>query len=119
MTSTEQEHTDLVKRLIKPGYQIISDLDPIAAHLLHMAIGICGEAGELLDAIKKRAIYKQELDYHNVTEELGDLEFYMRGLRDMLNITREETLLVNISKLTIRYGTTYSNESAQARADKQ
>ena len=52
-------------------------------------------------------------------EELGDLEFYMQGLRDALKITREETLKINMQKLEKRYGGLYSNEAAQARADKK
>jgi len=71
-----------------------------------------------LDAIKKSAIYKKTLDRPNVIEELGDLEFYMQGLRSALGITREDTLRHNISKLTKRYGDKYSNQAAQARADK-
>ena len=84
-----------------------------------MAIGIAGEAGELLDAVKREAIYNKVLDRENVIEELGDLEFYMEGLRQRLNITREETLYHNKQKLSIRYqGLQYSDKSAHERADK-
>jgi uncharacterized protein YabN with tetrapyrrole methylase and pyrophosphatase domain len=53
-----------------------------------------------------------------MVEELGDLEFYMERIRQIVGITREETLKANIEKLSVRYGKTYSNEAAQARADK-
>ena len=85
-----------------------------------MAVGISGEAGELLDAIKKAAIYQKPVDRQNVIEELGDLEFYMEGLRQGLGITRKETIQGNIDKLSKRYeGFKYSNEAAQNRADKK
>ena len=84
-----------------------------------MALGISGEAGELLDAIKKSVIYLRPLDIPNIIEELGDLEFYMEGLRERLNITREQVLQNNINKLTIRYGKMYSDKSANERKDKQ
>lgn len=112
-------HSDMVKVLAKPGEQITEELTAEDAHLMHMAIGISGEAGELLDAIKKQVIYRKELDLENVIEELGDLEFYMEGLRQGLGISREQCLAANINKLGTRYKNfQYSNENAQARADK-
>ena len=48
----EQDYPALVAALKKPGAHIIAELVPKKASALHMAIGISGEAGELLDAIK-------------------------------------------------------------------
>ncbi len=84
-----------------------------------MATGIAGEAGELLDAVKKAVAYNRPLDVENVREELGDLEFYMAGLRQCCGITREETLIANKNKLGKRYsGHQYSDQQAHDRADK-
>jgi NTP pyrophosphatase (non-canonical NTP hydrolase) len=84
-----------------------------------MAVGIAGEASELLDAIKKHVFYNAPLNMENVIEELGDLEFYMEGLRTTLGITLEQTLDSNVSKLSVRYkGFNYSDQQAQDRADK-
>lgn len=114
-----KEHADMVKVLAKSGEEIRKSLTAQDCHLNHMAIGISGEAGELLDAIKKATIYCKPLDIENVIEELGDIEFYMEGLRQGLNITREETLTANIAKLKVRYdGLKYSDQAAQDRADK-
>jgi NTP pyrophosphatase (non-canonical NTP hydrolase) len=113
-------HEKLVKALVKSGQKIIDELSPTKAHLLHMVVGISGEAGELLDAVKRVTIYNKAPDIENIIEELGDLEFYIQGLRAELGITREETLQANIVKLSRRYETlTYSNQSAQERKDKQ
>lgn len=122
--TAEINYTDMVRSLAKPGDDIVQSLTPEMAHALHMAIGIAGESGELLDAIKKASIYCKPLDRDNVIEELGDLEFYMEGLRQGFGITREEVLVANVYKLALgpkaRYkGGKYSNEAAQARADKQ
>jgi NTP pyrophosphatase (non-canonical NTP hydrolase) len=112
-------HANLVALLAKPGEQIVADLTPEKAHLLHMAVGIAGEAGELLDAIKKHVIYNKPLDVQNVIEELGDIEFYMQGLRGGACIMRDETLIANIEKLSRRYpNASYTDTDAQARADK-
>ncbi len=109
---------EMVKALAKDGALIVKEMTPQNAHILHMAVGVSGESGELLDAIKKAVIYQKELDRENVIEELGDLEFYMEGLRQGLNITRDETIQANMDKLGIRYSEGYSDMSAQVRADK-
>lgn len=116
-------YEDMVNALAKPGADIIATLTPEKAHMLHMAVGVSGEAGELLDAVKKAVVYNKELDRENVVEELGDLEFYLQGLRAGLGITREETLEANIAKLLTsekaRYKLgQYSDQAAQDRADK-
>lgn len=109
----------MVDALAKDGQQILEEATPKQAHELHMAIGVSGESGELLDAVKKNVIYQKPLDRENVIEELGDIEFYMQGLRSSLGITREEVIEHNIAKLSKRYSSgTFTNKDAQARADK-
>lgn len=112
------DHFDLVAKLCKSGEDILKDLTPLKGHSWHMASCLCGESGELFDAIKKWVIYGKKPDRANIVEELGDIEFYLEGLRAALSITREETIADNIAKLTKRYGEKYSNEAAQVRADK-
>lgn len=111
-------HHKLVNRLAKPGQDIIKSLTPEKAHLLHMVVGISGEAGELLDSIKKHVIYNQPLDVENLVEEIGDIQFYIQGILNTLNIGPSLTTLHNIIKLEKRYGPTYSDEAAERRADK-
>jgi NTP pyrophosphatase (non-canonical NTP hydrolase) len=86
--------------------------------ILHAAIGISGEAGELLDAIKKTWVYGKDLDRANVIEELGDLEWYCEAMRQSLGITRDEVIAANVAKLEVRYPVSYSDELALARLDK-
>ena len=118
--SAEDEYNKFVSSICKSGAAILSDLTKESAEKMHMAIGIAGEAGELLDAIKKHAIYAKELDMENVIEELGDLEFYMQGLRALLNLTRQQCIDANMAKLKRRYPlSTYTNAQAHARADKE
>lgn len=112
-------HPELVAALVKPGQDIIDSLTPEKAHLWHMASCVPSEAGELFDAIKKHVIYNKPLDRENVVEEIGDIAFYLEGIMSTLGITREEALAANIAKLGKRYvGLTYSDKSAQDRADK-
>lgn len=115
----ETTFAQMVAHLFKPGEDIISSLNPLRVEVWHMASCLPGEAGELFDAVKKWCIYNKPLDRDNVIEELGDMEFYMEGLRMVLDISREETLKANISKLSKRYSNgSYSDQQAQDRADK-
>lgn len=114
------EHAELVATLVKDGQLVIDELTPEKADLWHMASAVCGEAGELFDAVKKHVIYNKELDHENIVEELGDLEFYLERIRQIVNVSREETVDHNIKKLSTRYDMKkgYTNEAAQQRADK-
>lgn len=112
-------HTQLVRNLLKPGQEIKDDMTDKRANLMHIALGIGGEAGELQDAIKKHAVYNKHIDRANIVEELGDMEFYLEALRQATGITREETISQNILKLNKRYQKgSYSDTDAQIRADK-
>lgn len=112
-------YSEFVAALAKPGAAILGDLTPQQADLLHMAIGISGEAGELLDAVKKHTVYQKPIDRANVVEELGDLCWYMQGVMNNLDITLDEILAHNRAKLAKRYeGLVFTKEAAIARADK-
>jgi NTP pyrophosphatase (non-canonical NTP hydrolase) len=114
----------MVTNLAKSGEDILKTMTPEQAHLMHMNWGVGGEVGELSDALKKYVIYNKELDLVNVIEELGDVEFYLEGLRQGLGITRQDTLNANKKKLltaeNARYKDgTYTDEQAVNRNDKQ
>jgi NTP pyrophosphatase (non-canonical NTP hydrolase) len=119
MSQLHDEFSTMVTALAKPGQNILDTLTPNDCHILHMAVGVSGESGELLDAIKKSVIYRKELDMTNVIEEIGDILFFIEGLCQGLNITQETCVQANIKKLGKRYGEIYSDEAAQLRADKQ
>jgi hypothetical protein len=115
----QDEYGLMVEGLVKPGAAILASLDATKVDLIHAAVGIAGEAGELLDQIKKHVVYNKELDVVNVIEELGDLEFYMEQLRRRLLLTRAMCLAANHTKLMKkRYPNGYSDQAAQERADK-
>lgn len=109
---------DFVRKLSKPGSQILAELTPEDCHRLHMAVGISGEAGELLDAVKKATIYRKPLDIANIVEECGDLLFYIDGILDSIGVSLDDVIAENMEKLSIRYGKSYSNQAAIQRADK-
>jgi len=113
-----QAYSELVTLLQKPGDAILATTTAERLILLHHTLGISGEAGEIVDAVKKHVIYNQPLDLDNLIEELGDLEFYLQGLRSAIGIDRDITLIQNINKLSVRYGNSYSDVAAKERKDK-
>lgn len=130
MQTTENQqqipYSQFVENLCKPGIDILVHMTPGEAHLTHMAMGVSGEAGELLDAIKKHVIYRKPLDRENVLEECGDILFFVQGILNYFNakedypVTLQDIIDANREKLSKRYHAgTYSNEQAQQRADKQ
>lgn len=114
------KYIDFVRALSKPGQDIVNEITPIDAHRLHMAVGISGESGELLDAVKKAVIYRKPLDIANVREECGDLLFYITGILDSIGSNLDQVISENMDKLSKRYSSlSYSNTHAIQRMDKE
>lgn len=125
----EVTYSTFVASLIKSPKDILAQMTEEKANLNHLAVGVCGEAGELLDAVKKIVFYNKELDTvlheeqhtirENIIEELGDLEFYMEGIRAAIGVTRAEVIQDNVKKLSKRYRKGFSDKAAEERADKK
>lgn len=84
-------------------------------NILHGGIGICTEAGELLDAMKKCLFYGKDLDLVNLKEELGDLLWYVAVIMRQVGFTFEEVFDVNIAKLRARYPEKFTEYDALNR----
>lgn len=50
---------------------------PMHEHLVHMGMGIVGEFGEIIDAMKKVSIYDKAVDPIHLMEEVGDVAWYL------------------------------------------
>jgi len=86
--------------------------------LLHAALGIAGEAGEIVDAVKKHWVYGKALDRENLIEEIGDLLFYTQALARLVDVDIDGAIAANVAKLNKRYPAGYTDAAAIARADK-
>lgn len=90
------------------------------AHMLHMAIGLAGEAAEMLEQVFNHVFHGKPLDGENVREEAGDATFYTVGLLHGIETPLEEAMFANKAKLLgKRYPDGYSDQAAQVRADKE
>lgn len=107
---------DYIKNAIKTETQDFSGIQARFTEenirLLHSCIGLCTEAGEALDALKKHLYYGKKLDKVNLKEEMGDLFWYLAIMADSLDIEFEEIMIKNINKLKARYGEKFSEDKA-------
>ncbi len=72
-------------------------------NLLHASLGIGGEAGEVLDHVKKVVFNGRKLDVNHLVAEIGDCMWYMNLMLHTLNVSWGTTLDRNIAKLEARY----------------
>ena len=79
----------------------------------HGAIGLAGEAGEIVYAVEKYAYYERDFDRANVLEELGDALWYIAEMCDALGTTMEHVMELNIQKLQNKFGGRYSTGEFQ------
>lgn len=87
--------------------------------LLHALLGLAGEVGELIDPVKKAMFYGKPLDVENITEETGDLLWYIAGpLCRALGADLGQIAAANVAKLRERYPDNYTDAAAIERADK-
>lgn len=108
--------SDYKKFVMKLAFHETGDID---GNILHMALGICSESGEIADAIKKSVGYNELIDLENLEEELGDLLFYLTGMAACFGLTLKDLMISNMKKLKKRYPNGYSNEDALERKDKK
>lgn len=71
--------------------------------LIHAGLGLPGEVGEMIDALKKYLMYGQELDRKNVAEEAGDICWFLAIILDEIGVDFEAIMKANIAKLQARY----------------
>lgn len=89
--------------------------EPKFIRLDHAADGLCTEAGEFKDTLKKYKFYGTPVDEVNLIEELGDLLYYCALACDGLNISFEDVMQINQNKLKTRYPDKFSQDNAENR----
>jgi NTP pyrophosphatase (non-canonical NTP hydrolase) len=82
-----------------------------------MALGLAGEAGEVVDLLKKHIGHGHALDVGLLSKELGDVLWYVAALATQHNIDLGDVAEWNIAKLRRRYPEGFSEAASQARID--
>ena len=73
---------------------------PEDCKITYPTLGLCGEAGEVAEKVKKNIRDGKSLD--GVKFELGDVLWYVAVLADDLGVTLEEIAQANVDKLKWR-----------------
>jgi len=81
----------------------VATLGPDRNPLL-LALGVGGEAGEVMEIIKKGHRPGKEIDIPHLKEEIGDVLWYLAVLGDTYGLDFNEIAMENIDKLQKRYG---------------
>lgn len=105
---TPNEYQKLALRTMNPD---IPEDDVI----LNAALGLCGEAGEFADSIKKMRYQGHTLDHEHLKKELGDICWYIALGAKALDTNFETIMQMNINKLAARYPDGFKSEQSMER----
>ncbi len=117
-------HEALAQVIVAAGTLLMSDdlesgrgesLD-IEVLLLWNALGIAGEAGEVVELIH-RQVNQHDVTVYEIAKELGDLQWYIAASCTKLDVSLSEVMQRNIEKLQRRYPEGYSSEASKGRGN--
>ena len=88
--------------------------------LLTGAMGMCGEAGEFSEIVKKVLLHNKKLDdevHAHMVKELGDVIWYWTNTCRALGVDPNDVIAANVKKLEARYpGGKFDASSSANRA---
>lgn len=85
--------------------------------LINGAMGLCGEAGEFMDIIKKWMFQGHPLNGEHLIKELGDVAWYLAIAATGSGVTLEYVMKENIEKLKARYPEGFDAEHSMNRQE--
>lgn len=85
--------------------------------LINGVMGLAGEAGEVIDLVKKFKFHKKPMDKDKLLKELGDVRWYLELIAISIDSTVEEIEQLNIKKLTERYPNGFNPKDSELRRD--
>lgn len=83
--------------------------------LINGVLGLCGEAGEVADIVKKATFQGHELDTKHIAEELGDCAWYLAIAAAAIGMELDDVFEMNKAKLRERYPDGFSHEIVRHR----
>lgn len=97
------EPNEFQKKCLRTERPARITLEVDRARLLHGAIGLASESGELLDMVKAALFYGKDVDPTNALEECGDALWYISIALDACGYTLAQAMEMNVKKLAARY----------------
>lgn len=86
--------------------------------LINGAMGLCGEAGEVIELIKKWKYQGLAIYGESIIEELGDVLWYVVETASAIGISLESIASRNIEKLKKRYPDGFDSNISSQRYEK-
>ncbi len=84
--------------------------------ILNGVMGLCGEAGECIDIVKKHLFQGHDLNKEKLIDEASDCFWYLAILASGLGISLEEIASHNIEKLKKRYPNGFDTDKSINRS---
>ena len=85
--------------------------------LINGVMGLCGEAGECIDIVKKHLAQGHALDKEKLVKELGDVAWYLAETAYALDVDLESVLQGNLDKLRMRYPDGFDAQQSMNRKE--
>lgn len=85
--------------------------------MLNGAMGLNGEAGEVIDILKKHIFQGHKLDTEHIAKELGDCLWYIAVCAKGAGYTLDEIAEMNKAKLRKRYPTGFEADKSLHRSE--
>lgn len=98
-------------------YQIEALRTAGEADIVNGVLGLCGEAGECADLVKKHKFQGHDLDTDHLAKELGDVAWYLAVSAYVIGYDLESVMKMNVEKLRSRYPDGFSSELSQHRKE--
>lgn len=112
---TEQVGITFIDYQLQSSRTLPEDIDAVA--ILTAAVGLCGEAGECADLVKKVVSHGHEVDKQRLASEIGDVLWYVAAIATYYEIDLGAAALQNIWKLRHRYPHGFNHEASRSRKD--
>lgn len=85
--------------------------------LVLAALGLAGEAGEIVEHVKKYIYHGHQYDRAEMSKEIGDVLWYLTYLANSLDLRLSDIMQQNIEKLAKRYPNGFTHEDSQNREE--
>ena len=77
--------------------------------IINGCMGLAGEAGEVIDVLKKHMFQGHSLDREKMIDECSDVMWYLAEIATGLGVTLEEVAQHNVDKLWKRFPTGFDS----------
>ena len=129
----QKEPNDIINiHKAKTFKRTFNSKDSPTLNLVNCALGLGGEAGEVVDLIKKSVFYGEDTASELVDvklpvlnkkvreklkNEIGDVIYYLQGICDIVGLSLEECMEANIDKLYKRFPDKFSEGLASKKGE--